>query len=233
MNIGYFTSFTVFLALNDASFCNRWLPSLSRPGMGAPCPPVFRTTRPLSWLPATLVLRGVGLSGSQAAARGRSGLLACHQPCASGRAGSCQRSPGSQPPLPHPAGVLSLSGYLRFWGCAYLAITAGVALLTRERPAGGSASSVHGAENGWAQGRSKAAAGGAPATPGSAVRRSARLAAAASPAPASPAPCPLRDDGSGASLASDGDEDEVLPLREAYLQLWRVVRLPAVQASLM
>lgn len=25
MNAGYFTSFTVFLALNDASFCNAWL----------------------------------------------------------------------------------------------------------------------------------------------------------------------------------------------------------------
>lgn len=25
MNIGYFASFTVFLALNDASFCNRYL----------------------------------------------------------------------------------------------------------------------------------------------------------------------------------------------------------------
>lgn len=33
MNAGYFTSFTVFLALNDASFCNAWLRA---PGAAAP-----------------------------------------------------------------------------------------------------------------------------------------------------------------------------------------------------
>ncbi|EFN53476.1 hypothetical protein CHLNCDRAFT_11505, partial [Chlorella variabilis] len=59
MNIGYFASFTVFLALNDPSFSNKWLPAASAPGQGA----------------------------------------------------------------------LSLSGYMRFWGWAYLAITAAVALL--------------------------------------------------------------------------------------------------------
>jgi hypothetical protein len=68
MNLGYFSSFTVFLALNDASFTAKWLP----------------------------------------------GLLA-----------AAQRPPG--------AGLISLGGYMRFWGWAYLAITAGVALLTRER----------------------------------------------------------------------------------------------------
>ena len=26
MNLGYFASFTVFLALSDAGFCNRYLP---------------------------------------------------------------------------------------------------------------------------------------------------------------------------------------------------------------
>jgi hypothetical protein len=35
MNVGYFASFTVFLALNDASFCNKWLPTLSVRGSGA------------------------------------------------------------------------------------------------------------------------------------------------------------------------------------------------------
>ena len=31
MNIGYFTSFTAFLALNDADFCNNYLRSKSSP----------------------------------------------------------------------------------------------------------------------------------------------------------------------------------------------------------
>jgi hypothetical protein len=34
MNAGYFASFTVFLALNDPSFCARWLPHWSAPGRG-------------------------------------------------------------------------------------------------------------------------------------------------------------------------------------------------------
>lgn len=52
-------------------------------------------------------------------------------------------SPVSQthmhPHTPPPAGILSLSAYLRFWGWAYLAITAAVALLTREHRFGGGA----------------------------------------------------------------------------------------------
>lgn len=36
MNAGYFASFTVFLALNDPSFCARWLPRWSAHGRGAP-----------------------------------------------------------------------------------------------------------------------------------------------------------------------------------------------------
>lgn len=31
MNIGYFTSFTAFLALNDANFCNNYLREVSQP----------------------------------------------------------------------------------------------------------------------------------------------------------------------------------------------------------
>ena len=31
MNIGYFTSFTAFLALNDADFCNNYLREVSQP----------------------------------------------------------------------------------------------------------------------------------------------------------------------------------------------------------
>ena len=31
MNIGYFTSFTAFLALNDADFCNNYLREVSKP----------------------------------------------------------------------------------------------------------------------------------------------------------------------------------------------------------
>ena len=38
MNIGYFASFTVFLALNDPSFSNKWLPAASAPGQGAAPP---------------------------------------------------------------------------------------------------------------------------------------------------------------------------------------------------
>jgi hypothetical protein len=89
MNLGYFSSFTVFLALNDASFAAKWLP----------------------------------------------GLLA-----------AAQRPPG--------AGLISLGGYMRFWGWAYLAITAGVALLTRERRtrvASGSSRPANGAPGRGAQ----------------------------------------------------------------------------------
>lgn len=152
-------------------------------------------------------------------------------------------------PRPPTAGAVSLAGYLRFWGFAYLAITAGVALLTRERPAsrGGHGengrAAANGAEDSPACLQAKGVAGAAPAVPGGTPRRSARLAgAAAAPSPASAAPAshPLRGVDNSASLASlagedqdqEQEEEEVLPLREAYLQLWRVVRLPAVQASL-
>lgn len=37
MNVGYFTSFTVFLALNDADFCNAYFRTHGAVSVGPPC----------------------------------------------------------------------------------------------------------------------------------------------------------------------------------------------------
>ena len=54
MNLGYFTSFTVFLALNDASFSNKWLrrghPPQEQGGPGQVWPWVGPSSECAAWL---------------------------------------------------------------------------------------------------------------------------------------------------------------------------------------
>ena len=234
MNLGYFSSFTVFLALNDASFANKYLPGLSSAGEGAQCvacvcpspgegaqciacvcPPRERVR---GWLAAK--------ARSWFAVEGVAECLPVRHVCALG----CRS-----------AGAISLSGYLRFWGWAYLAITVAVALFTREPSAGSSGAPPANGTAAAAASNGAAIANGHKAGNGAAtLRRSARVAAAPPGKPAPPAndhhqqrQQPAASDTSGSSCSSIGgaDQEEVLPLREAYLQLWRVVRLPVVQAS--
>jgi len=80
MNIGYFTSFTVFLALNDAGFCNAWLRAGPLPG----------------------ALRALGLPAP---------------------------APG-----PLEAGIVSLAGYVRFWGAFFALATLLIGLFKAEGP---------------------------------------------------------------------------------------------------
>jgi hypothetical protein len=157
MNIGYFTSFTVFLALSDAAFCDAHL----RPG---------------------------GAGGGA---------------------------------------LVSLSGYMRFWGWAYLAVTLAIGLFKAE--GGPQARAVSVASGGSGRG------GGARAN-GPAARHP-RASDASSPAArhASPRRRSLRlagrdSEGDGPGAAAHGHSgQEPPPLREAYAQLWRVVQLPSVR----
>jgi len=142
MNVGYFTSFTLFLALENAAFCDARL----RPLLGWP---------------------------------------------------------------PDPSrGVVSLGGYVRFWGWAFAALTAAIAVLKREGPeseeGGGEARAV--VTEAERVGRARRAGAGAGAARGG--RRGEAPALRAAPAAAPP---PWR-----ATVAS------------AYASLWGVVRLPAV-----
>lgn len=153
MNIGYFASFTVFLALNDGDFCSRVLGTA--PGVA----------------------------------------------------------------------LVSLAGYLRFWGWVYLAFTAALAVLKAETPkrerddAGG---------KGTRTSRSPRVQGvdGEPVAQHSGAvtrRRSMRLAGQ------QPAEISENDivptNGACHEAQSPGEDD----IWEAYAQLWRVVRLPSVR----
>ncbi|GAB4813183.1 hypothetical protein N2152v2_000229 [Parachlorella kessleri] len=147
MNTGYFTSFTIFLALSDPDFCNKYL---------------------------------------------RSGV-------------------------PHEKGILTLSGYLRFWGWVYLTFTLLLALFKREA----APVKANGSERGVG------ALSAAKATPAVPVHTGSNGSARGSPRVGSSAA-----GSNGKEQQHEGYEpgEAVLPLRESYLQLWRVVRLPAVRA---
>ncbi|KXZ54733.1 hypothetical protein GPECTOR_4g802 [Gonium pectorale] len=144
---GIFTSFTVFLALQDAAFCNKFI-------------------------------RGSALLGS---------LF------------------GSEP---SPHGLVSLAGYMRFWGWAFAAATAFVAFCVPEAP-----------EQEDEGGDAAAAAGGAKARRGSGVQEltaeERKLLGYEPAAAALPGGRAVRR-----SVASE--------LGAAYADLWRVFRLPAV-----
>ena len=137
----------------------------------------------------------------------------------------CSRS-NERPAPSHarlPAGVLTLAAYLNFWGWAYLAITAAVALLTCEPTSGGH--------------RHPATLPAAGSSNDRGRRRSARLAAAVGTEPPAAAAAKRDGGGAGASNGSSGgggwggEEHEAVPLGEAYQQLWGVVKLPAVQVG--
>lgn len=85
MNFGYFTSFTVFLALNDANFCNTYV----RPS------------------------------------RAYAALF--------GNPWGAANSAGGAAALP-AVGILTLAGFLRFWGWFFLVATAAVAAMKPEAP---------------------------------------------------------------------------------------------------
>lgn len=172
VTLGYFTSFTVFLALNNGAFCDSYV---------------------RSWAPAW--------------------LFGQH---------------GAQVPL------VSLPGYLRFWGWVFALATVGIAVLQPEKnfteeeererqkrhEAAAAEREAAGAENGSGIGAGAIGRQGARKRHGAASAGQPTKAAAAAVAVA-----PGTSD--GASAGGYGAVQEVVA---AYRQLWGVVQLPAVWA---
>ena len=124
-------------------------------------------------------------------------------------------NPGRQGTVPptSDAGLLTLSGYLRFWGWVYLAGTLLLAVLKREAAPssnGGSSSGGGSSQRGAARQRPHAATHLVHSfpSPGSSVDMTGS---------AEVAPLP----GAGPPQGGGGEGD-ALPLRESYLQLWWV-----------
>ncbi|KAG2434741.1 hypothetical protein HXX76_007630 [Chlamydomonas incerta] len=185
---GIFTSFTVFLALQDAAFCNKYIRANSLLG-----PLIGATSADLD------------------------------------------------------VGLVSLAGYMRFWGWVFAAVTAAIALFVRERseqeleaaaavrldadtralraPLSSEERELLGMGDAPGPGASGLApASGRSRSPSPATPLAAKAAiatATSSAAGADPASGALAGTGSGSgSVMSE--------LADAYMGLWRVVRLPAV-----
>eukprot|EP00198_Chlamydomonas_reinhardtii_P003051 XP_001692387.1 flagellar/basal body protein [Chlamydomonas reinhardtii] len=153
---GIFTSFTVFLALQDAAFCNKYI-------------------RAHSWLGSLI---------------------------------------GATPAdLNLPVGLVSLAGYMRFWGWVFAAVTAAIALFVRERSEEELEAAAAARHDGDARALRAPLSGEERALLG--------MAGSGSGSAASPAA------GSGSGGGSGGGS-VMSELADAYLGLWRVVRLPAV-----
>lgn len=145
MNIGYFSSFTVFLALNDPSFCSKYLGS------------------------------------------------------------------------PSGQGLVSLHGYLRFWGWLYLLITVAVALLKKEKPFSPSTTKKSSNINSASEPFDSLSHG----EYSSMRRRPSRRSTVEE----------LNFTFSKEEADSNGSlhKGRQNSLKDAYFQLWRVIKLPSVQ----
>ncbi|WIA38680.1 hypothetical protein OEZ86_001986 [Tetradesmus obliquus] len=156
MNTGYFTSFTIFLALSNAEFCNKYI-------------------------------------------RGNSTL-----------AGLLHLQPS------HPEALVSLKGYIAFWGWAFTAVTLAIALFKQEEDhLADSAAAAAAADEAHEKQQRKAGSVKSKSSSGSAD-----------------AQCLLANGGAvAAAAAADGGDDwgsRWREIRAAYVQLWEVVQLPAI-----
>jgi len=166
---GYFTSFTIFIALNSPEFCDTYI---------------------RSW-PLAQAL-GMAAPGS-----------------------------GAGP-------LVTLPGYLKFWGWFFAAVTAAIAFFiheknfsTREHTSGSSSSAqrkqdtLSSKQDASALGRDKSAASAGGKKPGQQQASSGRD--------------EVKDEAAGA-LAAAGGASSLAEVVEAYRQLWGVMKLPAVWA---
>lgn len=109
------------------------------------------------------------------------------------------------------AGLLTLSGYLRFWGWVYLAFTLLLAVFKSEgRPPVPAAHAATKKHDGSGGSRTSARADGGSGTVGKGLVRRSR----------SPAGGGEPNGWSGPSQQLEGEEEEGLSLRDSYLQLW-------------
>ena len=156
----------------------------------------------------------------------------------------CTRMLGTQVGVP----LVTLAGYMKFWGWVYLAVTVVLALFKKEGrghtsgaavTANGNAVKRLAAEIGET-GREAAVGSPTATTRGIARRRSSRIAAQINPndnmqlAFSSSAEYDAHEtNGHGhgdlETMVEEQGEEEEEDIREAYAALWRVVRLPSVR----
>lgn len=148
--------------------------------------------------------------------------------CRQGESCICERFPGTtsaapltrcapRPPAPRLAGILTLSGYLRFWGWAYLAFTLCLALFKSEGSSsrsGGSSNERRPRRRALAQRLLHSSANGSLPLPGASSGSSSSLLGANGRGGAN-----RKEEQDGGGGEGTGQE-EALPLRESYLQLW-------------